>query len=77
MPGGALLHSPAASSQGGPSQASHGMIDLLSPAMSYVGVPLVAPTQGCFLQRESYEQGRRQGAVPRAHIAGVSVHVLC
>ena len=60
-----------------PPQASLGMIDLLSPATSYVGVPLASSTQGCLLRREPYEQGRRPGAVPRAHIAGVGVHVLC
>ena len=49
-----------------PPQASLGMIDLLFSATSYVSVPLAAPTQGCLLQREPYEQGRRQGAVPRA-----------
>ncbi len=87
-PGNALHHSPDASSQGGPSglapmrpsflpQAILDMIDRLSPATSYVGVPLVSSNQGCPLQREPCVPDRRLGGVPLARIAGFGVHGLC
>lgn len=67
MPGGALLHSPAASTPDNPLkqastqlpfpfQAPLGRVDQIAPAMSYVGVPLVSSSQGCLIQKQPYEQ---------------------
>lgn len=66
-PGGALLLSLVTYTPDGPP-------DRLPSVMSYVGVPLVSSTQGCLVQKPSYEQDRRPGDVPHVHITGDGVH---